>query len=97
MIRAYIALCILFAFSYAQAVQVSIEDNGNVYLLSTKGTREYSAGDTIQLRASTRDGYAFDEWKMDNGGSAKRTIAIIFEGNITILHYPFYIIHLCRQ
>ena len=87
MIRAYIALCILFAFSYAQAVQVSIEDNGNVYLLSTKGTREYSAGDTIQLRASTRDGYAFDEWKMDNGGDcviddahSMSTFATAYEG-----------------
>ena len=87
MIRAYIALCILFAFSYAQAVQVSIEDNGNVYLLSTKGTREYSAGDTIQLRASTRDGYAFDEWKMDNGGNcviddahSMSTFATAYEG-----------------
>ena len=87
MIRAYIALCILFAFSYAQAVQVSIEDNGNVYLLSTKGTRDYSAGDTIQLRASTKDGYAFDEWKMDNGGNcviddvhSMSTFATAYEG-----------------
>ena len=51
MIRAYIALCILFVFSYAQAVQVSIEDNGNVRLLSAKGARDYSLGDTIRLDA----------------------------------------------
>ena len=89
MIRAYIALCILFVFSYAQAVQVSIEDNGNIYLGSTKGTRDYSAGDTIRLDATTRDGYAFDEWKMDNGGNcviddahSRSTFATAYEGGL---------------
>ena len=89
MIRAYIALCILFAFSYAQAVQVSIEDNGNIYLGSTKGTRDYSAGDTIRLDATTKDGYAFDEWKMDAGGNcviddahSRSTFATAYEGGL---------------
>ena len=89
MIRAYIALCILFAFSFAQAVQVSIEDNGNIYLGSTKGTRDYAAGDTIRLDATTRDGYAFDEWKMDNGGNcviddahSRSTFATAYEGGL---------------
>ena len=87
MIRAYIVLCILFAFSYAQAVQASIEDNGNVILYSDKGTKTYSAGDTIPLRASVKSGYAFDEWKMDDGGNcviddahSMSTFAIAYEG-----------------
>ena len=97
MIRAYIALCILFvfsSFSYAQTAQeqtvpVSIEDNGNIYLSSTKGTRDYSAGDTIRLDATTKDGYAFDEWKMDAGGNcviddahSRSTFATAYEGGL---------------
>ena len=97
MIRAYIALCILFAFasfSYAQTAQVqmvqySIEDGSNVTLLSKKGGNECPAGDTIGLDATTKDGYAFDEWKMDAGGNcviddahSRSTFATAYEGGL---------------
>ncbi len=96
MIRAYIALCILFvfsSFSYAQTAQeqtvpVSIEDNGNVRLLSAKGTRDYSVGDTIRLDATPQDGYAFDEWKLESGNCvikdahSRSTFATAYKGGL---------------